>query len=89
MTIFPSTPKRPFGNHSRNCLACGRDAGLKQCYSEGDIMCGHCWLRVEHLVDKPRQAFDACRLFRAGHAESMSALDNDLLVALGKIEEWV
>jgi hypothetical protein len=87
MPIFPTNP---FGNWTGRCIACGRDAGLKGWHSRGDLLCWPCWLRVEHLgedAEARRFIFDAIRLWRAGHVESASADEIDVLVALGMVAE--
>jgi hypothetical protein len=89
MQPLPSTPRNPFGNFTGRCIACGRDPGLRHWYWEGDLLCWPCWLRVEHLgEDREARAvvFAACRLFRTGDIEARSAAENDVLVALGKLD---
>jgi hypothetical protein len=87
MATFPTNP---FGNFTGRCIACGCDAGLRQWHSRGDLLCWPCWERVEHLgedVEARRVVFDAVRLLRAGHVESATAAQIDVLVALGNIAE--
>jgi len=86
MSVFP---QNPFGNnHSRNCIACGRDAGLRHWHDMGDLLCWPCWQRVKHVGDSAQArgvVFDACRLFRDGNIEARSGAEIDVLVGLGLI----
>jgi hypothetical protein len=91
MTVTASTtPRNPFGHHTGRCIACGRDPGLGHWHGEGDLLCWPCWQRVEHLGEDAEArgvVFDAIRLLHAGHVESASAEEIDVLVALGEVAE--
>jgi hypothetical protein len=77
------TQKKPLGNRTRNCIACGKDPGLRYWHSEGSVLCWPCWERVEHLDHKAADVIAACRACRCGDVESISAAERDDLAALG------
>ncbi len=77
------TPQNPFGNFSSLCVACGKDAGLRDWHSMGFLLCWPCWQRVERLDHPAPEVIAACRIYRDGDAESISAAAHDGLAALG------
>ena len=77
------TQQVPFGNRARNCVACGKDPGLRYWHSEGNVLCWPCWERVEHLDHKAAEVIGACFAIRRGDAESLSGPERDDLEALG------
>jgi hypothetical protein len=81
------THANPFGNLDPNCVACGRDPGLRYWHFEDNRLCWSCWQRVERLAHKPADVIVACRAFRSGDGDLVSGAEHDDLVALGFLVE--
>ena len=75
--------QKPLGNRTSNCIACGKDPGLRYWHSEGRVLCWSCWERVEHLDHKAADVIAACEAFRNGERECFSGAEHDELVAIG------
>ena len=79
------THQKPF-NRVSNCIACGKDPGLRYWHSRDDVLCWPCWERVEHLDHKAADVIAACQAFHSGGAEGLDGAGRDELAALGFLD---